>query len=344
MFSPSFLYDGPYFERFPGCYAIDYTADNARQFLREVCEILFGDGEGQWNSDGVKLDFIGLLRDPSLTKTYAHPERGVGIKELFNFYKMFSEEARKVKADVLIDCTVGDPRFENFITHCRLHDTHSGVEEKEMRARIMSLACPDLIIDSDGALMYTTWMANHYISAAVYSVPSYYYAKYLHDYGTFNKRRIFTPAEAERKQLLPREKLWYGTLFKMTQHRPDGHAIMDDFGNWRLVDDEGNTVAMSQRGDTVIYYPTKNDPNGYIFTLRNEGQLLPLYGHKISALTPAAERDQLLVDYARDRFLVHLLPGVLYTFKGEDDGTSIDRLFSGKAETDKSEDEMNYVN
>lgn len=117
----------PYFDNFPGCYAIDYTADNARQFIREIVEILFGNGEGQYNADGIKLDFIGLLRDPAITQTYAHPERGIGMKDLLLFYEMFYEEAKKVKNDVLIDCTVGDPRFEHVIDINRLHDTHCSV-------------------------------------------------------------------------------------------------------------------------------------------------------------------------------------------------------------------------
>ncbi|HBN82969.1 MAG TPA: hypothetical protein DDZ89_03930, partial [Clostridiales bacterium] len=178
-------YTGPYFKNFPGCFAIDYTADNARQFLQEIVEILFGDKEGQYNADGIKLDFMGLLRDPAVTRSYAHPEKGIGMKELLLFYEMFHEEAKKVKPDVLIDCTVGDPRFEHVLDFNRLHDTHCGVIEKEIRAKIASLGCPDLPIDSDGALMYTHWLKSHYISAALYSVPSIYYIKQFHDFAKY---------------------------------------------------------------------------------------------------------------------------------------------------------------
>ncbi len=77
------LHESPYFKDFPGCYAVDYTHDNADRFLRETAQILFGDGEGQFHADAVKLDFIGMLRDPATTEAdYAHPERGIGMREL----------------------------------------------------------------------------------------------------------------------------------------------------------------------------------------------------------------------------------------------------------------------
>lgn len=338
------MLDTPFFKNYPGSYPIDYTADNAREFLHQLCAVLFGSEEGQWNIDGIKMDFLGMLRDPVENKCYANPERGLGIREMYLFLKMFSEEARKIKPDVMIDATTGDPRFESFITHNRLHDTHSGVEEKEMRAKIISLACPDLPIDTDGALMYVHWMRNYYISAAVYGIPSFYYVKKTHDFRGIGGYLLYTLEEAAHKELLPKEKKWYGTLFSMAKYKPDGHPVMDDFGNWRLVDENGVTTAASQRGDTVIYYPTEKNPTGYMFTLRDEAQILPLHGHKFSGLSPEPLFDHLVVDYARDLVTVHLQPGVIYTFKDEDDGTSIDRIFSGVQQADKTETIMDYVN
>ena len=328
---------------YKGSYMIDYTADNARAFLREVCQGLFGDGEGQFNADGVKLDFMGTLRDPAQTQTYAHPERGVGIRELYRFYQLFSEEARRVKPDVLIDCTVGDPRFEAFITHNRLHDTHAGVEEKELRARLSSLSCPDLLMDSDGALMYASWLRNHYVSAAVYAVPSNYYLRGFQDFHSWNGAPGISREDALHHDLTPSERLAFGTLFAMTALRPDGHPVMEDFGCWKLVDDAGQVNAVSLRGDTVLYYPEKPGDTGYLFSFRDETQILPLYGRRISPLTPSPWRDYLQVDYARDRFFVHPLPGVLYRFRWEDTAPSIDRAFAASA-AGGTEGETNYVN
>lgn len=317
---------GGYFSQFPGCFAIDYTSDNARLFIREIAEKLFGDGDGQYNADGIKLDFMALIRDPAKTQTYAHPERGVGVKELLLFYEMFYEEAKKVKADVIIDSTSGDPRFERFLDFNRMHDTHCGTIEKEIRARIATLGCPDLPIDSDGALMFNSWLRTHYISAALYSVPSNYYLKKYQD----------------EKELSASGKKELGNLFKMVKHRPDGRALMENFGDWILKD--GNKVnAITQRGETVVYYPTDKNDTGYIFTWQDEVIILPLYGRKISKITPEPKNGFLLVDYARDVAITRLTPGVVHTFENTDSGDSIDRIFVEKA-TKAAENVVNYVN
>ncbi len=336
-------FNSRYFDDFPGCFAIDYTSDNARQFIREIVEILFGDKPGQYNADGIKLDFLGLLRDPALVNTYSHPERGIGMKELLLFYEMFYEEAKRVKPDVLIDSTAGDPRFEHALDFNRLHDTHCGVMEKEMRARIASLCCPELPIDSDGALMFSSWLRKHYISAAVYAVPSNYYTKvyqealgekdpYFANCGTFGYDKPLTLEDKKR----------YGALFSMVKHRPDGRAFMLSDGEWVLKDGE-RVNAISQKGETVVYYPTEKNDNGYIFTFQDEVIIIPLHGRKLAELTPSPKNGQLLVDYARDRAIMRLTPGVLHTFKNVDDGSSIDRCFGGGA-LSNTETEMNYVN
>ena len=317
---------------YKGATMIDYTHDDAREYLRRVCRGLFGSGEGEFNADGVKLDFIDTLRDPSRTRTYSHPERGIGIKELYLFFKMFSEEARAVKPDVIIDCTVGDPRFEGFLTHLRLHDTHAGVEEKELRARLVTLACPDALIDSDGALMYSSWIARHYTNAAIYSIPSNYYLRGYQDYRHWEGCADITPEEAKQLDLTPKQRLAYGRLFSLAKYRPTGHAVTDGSGSWKLVDDGGQVNGISLYGDTVIYYPTRPGETGYIFTLRDEAMTVPLYGRKVADLTPAPARDFFIPDYARDRMTVHLLPGVVHTFRWDENAVGIEKSF-GSSET-----------
>lgn len=325
----------------PESYAIDYTADHARQFIKEVCEVLFGSGEGQYNADGVKLDFMACLRNPANTTCYSHPERGIGATELMHFYRMFREEAKKIKPDVILDATVGDPRFEEFIDFNRMHDTHCGTIEKEIRANLSLLACPDLPIDSDGALMFAGWLKTHYISAAMYSVPSLYYMKKFHDFAATQEGE-YKYKNSIKSELSIEEKHQLGVLLSMVKYRPDGVACLDSFGNWILKD--GDSInAISQKAETVVYYPTEPNDTGYIFTWQDETVILPLHGRKFSQLEPAADCKNMLVDYARDRVILHLEPGKLYTFKNRDDGSGIDRVFRNRTATDV-EAEMDYVN
>ena len=339
-----YLCPSPYYKDFPGTYYLDYTSDGARQFIRETVEMLFGTGDGQLAADGVKLDFLANHRDPALTQTYAHPERGIGMREMYLFYEMFYEEAKKVNPDVIIDATVGDPRFEKFVDYNRMHDTHSGNMEKDFRVRISSLACPDLLIDSDGALMFKAWLKPHYIDAAVYGIPANYYTQMYQDHRMKPERfenvgaRIPDPDE----ELYPKEKLQLGRLFEMTKHRPDGTPRYTGRG-WALYD--GKTVtAESFYGSTVVYYPTDKNPCGHIFTFRDEVIEIPLYGRKFGKLTgvdiPAGNMQ---IDYARDRVLVHLEPGTVYTFLEVDEHNSIEQAFSfGNAKS--AESDTNYVN
>ena len=326
----------------PECYAIDYTSDHARQFLREVCRQLFGSGEGEYNADGVKLDFIGRLRDPAKTNSYAHPERGIGVTELLRFYEIFYEEAKNVKPDVLIDCTVGDPRFEHCIDFNRMHDTHCGTMEKEIRADLSSRACPDLLIDSDGALMFTSWLKTHYISAAIYGIPSIYYLKNFHDFATDEEGRSLYRHD-EKSKLLPREKKQLGALLSLCSRRPDGTPEFEQ-SSAAFLKDKDKINGLTRKGETVIYYPTVPKGTGYLFTWQDETIILPLHGRKFSNLQPAEGVKHILVDYARDRVILHVEPGIIYTFQDIDDNTSIERPFIEKRGNVPVETDISYVN
>ncbi len=324
-----------------GCVSIDMTADNAALYYQETAKKLFGSGEGQYNFDGVKLDYMALQRDPAIHGPYAHPEKGLGVKELKLFYEMFYAAAKAVKPEAIINSSATDPRFEHLLDFNRLHDTHAGNAEKECRARVSTLACPDLLIDSDGALMYTTWAKRHYLCAAVYATPSNYYTLQYED-------RALSAAD---KQAL-------GTLLQLAHKRPAGRAEMESFGNWRLVDADGTVNARTIGGHTLIFYPTKDSETGCLFTWQDEAVILPLEGRHFGQLTaqsavaeeaPLTAGSALLPkgegcrpDYARDEVTLRLKPGVLYTFRDVDEGNGLDRLFSRRAAN--MEHEVQYAN
>lgn len=305
-----------------GSYVIDMTSDNIEEYYRQVCQVLFGRGEGEYNFDGVKLDYMALIRDPAKHGPYKHPERGLGMREMMLFYNAFYKAAKLAKADALIDCSITDPRAEHLIDINRLHDTHAGTVEKELRALVSTTACPDLMIDSDGALMYTDWAKHHYICAAIYSTPSNYYTLTYHD-----------------RPLDERDYKPMGTLLQMAQFKPDGHAIMESLTNWLLIDKKGNVNGRSINGHTLVYYPWEKNKKGYIFTWQNETVVVPLYGRKFGKLSSEVEGYQ--VDYARDQVIIQLVPGKLYTFESVDEGNSISKLFNRKA---AAEAEVEYSN
>lgn len=296
----------------PGSFVIDMTADNIQEYYDQVCQVLFGDGEGQYNMDGVKMDYMALIRDPATSGPYRHPERGLGVREMKLFYEAFYKAAKKVKPDALVNCSITDPRFEHLIDQNRMHDTHAGNIEKELRARLSTTACPDLLIDSDGALMLTDWAKQHYVCAAIYSTPSNYYTLTYHD-----------------RPLDERDYQPMGTLLQFTTHKPDGHPVMKSVGNWLLEDKHGKINGQTINGHTVVYYPWEKNEKGYIFTWQNETVIIPLHGRKFGRLNIPAEGYQ--VDYARDQVIIRLQPGIVYTFESVDEGNSISNLFKNKA-------------
>jgi hypothetical protein len=83
---------------------------------------------------------------------------------------------------------------------------------------------------------------------------------------------------------------------------------------------------------------------GYVFTFRDEAIEIPLYGRKFGKLSGGKVINQnVQVDYARDRVIIHLEPGKVYSFENKDEGDSIElafikRTFSG------AEGDINYVN
>lgn len=335
----------PYYKDFPGTYFIDYTADNARQFIKETVGFLFGKGIGELGADGVKLDFLANHRDPALPEShYAHPERGIGMREMYLFYETFYEEAKRVNPDVIIDATVGDPRFEKFVDYNRMHDTHSGNIEKDLRVRVSTLACPDLTVDSDGALMFKAWLKPHYIDAAVYGIPANYYTRLYQDYRMrpedFENVGARTPEPYETLCLAEKKQL--GALFEMVKHRPDGSPKYTGHG-WALYDGD-ETVAESFFGSTVVYYPTEKNKKGYLFTFRDEAIEIPLYGRHFGKLDGGRVLNgNVQVDYARDRVILHVEPGRLYSFEDVDEENSTDRFFSFGS-TATAEEDTDYVN
>ena len=262
-------------EGWPHTRKIDFTSDNAPAYMAELCERFFSDAPGCLNADGLKLDFLASLQNPETTASFRNPANGLGVKEMYRMQKLMYEAAVKVKPDVLLDASTCDPRFEDIVCMNRLHDIQKVPEEREMRAHVSSLACPDLPIDSDGAIMISPWVKSAYISAVLYATPALYYIKEFHDSVT-----------------LPEEEMAaLGRLLALSEKKQQGEAVFLSQGNWCLMDGE-TVLGASFNGETVLVCGA--DSKAYLFSWKDGEIAVPFFGRKTAAENFSVEQDMLI--------------------------------------------------
>lgn len=238
-------------------YYIDFTSDNAEAYLNAVARGFFGNGEGELNCDGLKMDFLASFM-PVKDGIHAHPEKGIGMKGIYRFYEMFDRAARKVKEDVFLDGSSCDPRIDAVLHINRLHDIQQVYEERELRARASCLAAPGMIMDSDGAIMLSTWVKETYLAATLYSTPSLYYVKKFHD-------GLSLPIK-EMKAL--------GRLLSLSSRKIYGVVSFISPGNWRLLN--GNRiVGATFNGESLVICDT-DQKHLHVFTWKDGKAEIPL--------------------------------------------------------------------
>ena len=256
-----------------GKYYVDFTSNDIGKYFDEISRKFFSDDADALNCDGLKMDFLAFLRLPDADVHYQNPENGIGIKEMYRFYDEFQKAAVKVKSDVLLNGSGCDPRFENVMAMNRLHDIQNVYEERELRARASALACPNLLIDSDGAIMLTDWVKETYIKAAIYSTPSLYYVNKFHD-------GIRLPDD---------EMIALKELLSLSSKKTDGVPFYNEDGDWELIDENGNITAHTFGGDSVYVYDGKGELSVFSW---NGGKLsIPLKGYRFLNLPKESSYD-----------------------------------------------------
>ena len=238
---------------------IDVTSENLRAYLAELSRLFFSEDPDALDCDGLKLDFLASMQ-PTEKGGFSRPENGIGVKGYYRFYKIFQEEAAKVKGDVLLNGSFCDPRFEDTIPMNRLHDIQNVFEERELRARASVLASPCTIVDSDGAIMLSTWVEETYLNAVLYSTPSLYYVKKFHDGIAFS---------GEKMKAL-------GALLSLSSRKMWGEPVFAGAGEWLLMRD-GRTVGASFGGQTLLLLD-KDGSRLYVFSWKSGRKTLPLFG------------------------------------------------------------------
>lgn len=240
-------------------YYIDFTHENIEEYLDRISEGFFGNGEGQLDCDGLKMDFLASFM-PVKDGVFSHPEKGIGMKGIYNFYRMFDKAARKVKKDVFLDGSSCDPRIDEVLHVNRLHDIQQVYEERELRARVSALAAPGMLIDSDGAIMLSTWVKDTYLSACLYSTPSLYYVKRFHD----------------GRSLSAKEMKALGDLLSLSARKPYGTVSFQSPGNWRLY--TGDRITGGTFDSRMIEIYDEDETKMYFFSWEDGTFKVPVLG------------------------------------------------------------------
>ncbi len=247
---------------------VDFTHPNAVAYMQEWCEGFFGDGPGCLNADGLKMDFVAALPRPERGDRLHDPAQGQGVRFVKRFLELLHGSATAVKPDVMLNYSASDPRLQHLFGANRLHDTRFSHVERERRARASAASCPELLIDSDGALMHTDWVAPTYIAAAVYSTPTLYYADRFSDGEPL--------PEAAMRTL--------GRLFTLCANRVWGAPEFVDEGSWRSRATDGRIVGESYDGRFCWLEQTDGTVQALGFE-DFEGELC-LHGRSVVRVTP----------------------------------------------------------
>ena len=198
---------------------IDPTSAGFPAYVRTVTRRLLGNGPGDLNADGLKLDYAYL--EPSVdTFPWSNPARGIGLAAAHRYFATFHHYAHLVKPDALLSAGIATPQFADTIDEIRLDDsmttgTSSSEDKWQARARVAATVQPQAPIDSDGSRTDAQRAVEHFLTAAVYGVPDLYYVSAWPNgsLGAAGARLV-------------------GRIGKLAATRPAGTAVYASPGHW----------------------------------------------------------------------------------------------------------------
>lgn len=212
------IFDGEY---------IDATHDLFENYVDSCCQIIFGNKPDQLNADGLKIDYLFQTRDPARA-SYSNPLKGIGIRETYHYLRTFYRTAKKYKPDALIMSTAIDPHFAHIQDMVRINDDWDNKTLREKRARIITNAMPGMLINGDAADMSINIARYHYLTSAIYGIPSIHY---------LNQFRDATIPQSIKDQILK--------LLKFYAKKPEGKLKFVDYGNWQILNEDDEVAAES---------------------------------------------------------------------------------------------------
>lgn len=244
---------------------LDATHPLFESYVDSCCQVLFGNGPNQLDADGLKIDRLFLARDPSRAN-YANSNAGIGFREAHRYLKVFYETAKRYKPDALLISSAVDPHFADVQDMLRVNDDWDNKTVREKRARVITQALPGMLIDGDAADLPKGIALYHYVTSAIYGVPSIQYLTRFHD----------APIHGEmRTQIV--------NLLKLYQLKPDGLVRWVDYGYWQIVSNEGKLLAESlPNGKGLLVF--ENNSRAELLCIENHSVHLLLDQHQLRSI------------------------------------------------------------
>ncbi len=244
---------------------VDSTHPMFESYVDSCSQILFSNEPEGLNADGLKIDYLFLVRDPA-TANYFDAAKGMGFKEVRNYLEMFRQKARSYKADALIMGSAIDPHFSDVQDMVRIHDDWDNKTRREKRARIITQAMPGMLINGDAADLSQHIANYHYITSSIYGIPNFQYLTRFQDGG-------MTPEiQSQMKHIL-----------KLYHEKPCGRINFVDYGNWQIRDKNNEVMAESiPNGKGIIIYQAENKAT--LFCSQNSKLVFQLEGRSLKTI------------------------------------------------------------
>jgi hypothetical protein len=192
---------------------IDPTAPGFEAAMADTMQRLLGNGPGDLNADGLKLDWTYDIRS-----SVQNPALGWGDAALYHYLDVINTAADAVRPDALVEASAAAPQFARVTDAVRLYDAWSETAW-EARAAVVSAADPTALIDGDGWQANATNALAHAVTSTVYGIPALYFSDHWAD---------GSPVSADMAQQL-------GQVMALAQLKGDGSARQLSGGEWAWI-------------------------------------------------------------------------------------------------------------
>ena len=227
---------------------VDSTHPMFESYVDSCSQILFGNSPEGLDADGLKIDYLFLVRDPA-TANYFDAAKGMGFKEVKNYLAMFRQKARSYKTDALIMGSAIDPHFSDVQDMVRIHDDWDNKTRREKRARIITQAMPGMLINGDAAEMSQQMANYHYVTSSIYGIPNFQYLTRFQDGG-----------------MTPEIQMLFNHVIKLYRAKPTGTVNFVDYGHWQIINKDGDVSIESIRAGKGLLFYTNNNEASFLCT------------------------------------------------------------------------------